>query len=303
MDSFSLDQFAIFVAVVDHGGFAAAARELGRAQSAITYAIKGLEAQCGTRLFDRSAYRPRLTDAGLALLPRARRVLADVDDFRRQASGFSAGLEPGITLVADPFVPVAPVAAALGELQRDHPPVRVRFVIEAVEPALAMIKGGQADLGLLTPARALGAELASLQWIEQELVAVAAPSHPLARAPSPIAVEALRGHMQLVWTPASAPAGSHDHGVHALDRWHVTDLHAKRDMLLAGVGWGSMPQHLVAGDIAAGTLVRLELRGWEGRDRMPRFPSLIACRSDAVQGPAARLLVDALRRHAPPPPR
>ncbi len=49
--------------------FSAAARKLNRAQSAITYTVQALEAQTGTDLFDRSAYRPTLTPAGRALVP------------------------------------------------------------------------------------------------------------------------------------------------------------------------------------------------------------------------------------------
>ncbi len=70
LDGLTLDQFAVFVTVVEEGSFSAAARKLGRAQSAITYTVQALEAQTGTDLFDRSAYRPKLTPAGRALLPR-----------------------------------------------------------------------------------------------------------------------------------------------------------------------------------------------------------------------------------------
>src|SRR3954466_12013275 len=93
MDALSIDQFVIFVAIVDEGGFAAAARRLNRAQSAITYAIQKLEDQSGLQLFDRSGYRPSLTDAGSALLPRARRILQDIADYRHQARGIAEGLE------------------------------------------------------------------------------------------------------------------------------------------------------------------------------------------------------------------
>ena len=71
MDSLTLDQFAVFAAVVDAGSFAAAARRMNRAQSAITYAIQKLEEQSGVVLFDRAAYRAELTEAGRALLPAA----------------------------------------------------------------------------------------------------------------------------------------------------------------------------------------------------------------------------------------
>ncbi len=69
LDGLTLDQFAVFVTVVEEGSFSAAARKLNRAQSAITYTVQALEAQTGTDLFDRSAYRPTLTPAGRALVP------------------------------------------------------------------------------------------------------------------------------------------------------------------------------------------------------------------------------------------
>src|SRR5262245_14535642 len=105
MDALTLDQFAVFDAVVAEGSFAAAARRMNRAQSAITYAIQKLEEQSGVVLFDRSSYRAALTEAGRALLPRARRVLHDVDDFRLQAAGVKEGVEAELALVVDSFVP------------------------------------------------------------------------------------------------------------------------------------------------------------------------------------------------------
>jgi DNA-binding transcriptional LysR family regulator len=72
MDALALDQLLVFATVADAGSFARAARRLGRAQSAITYAIGRLEAEIGASLFDRSAYRPVLNATGQALLPRAR---------------------------------------------------------------------------------------------------------------------------------------------------------------------------------------------------------------------------------------
>ena len=62
--SYTLDQLLVFVTVADSGGFAAAARELGRAQSAVTYAIRALEQESGLLLFDRTGYRAALLSLG-----------------------------------------------------------------------------------------------------------------------------------------------------------------------------------------------------------------------------------------------
>lgn len=293
--NFTLDQFAVFVSVVDHHGFAAAARHLGRAQSAITYAIKGLEHQTGVRLFDRSGYRPSLTDAGRALLPRARRLLADLADYRQQAMNFSAGVEAGLAVVADLFVPVPLVVAALAQVHRDYPSVSVKLIVDAPRVATELLKSGEAQIGVLSAQQPFGAELQTVRWTEHDLVAVASPLHPLAAIDS-IAPADLHGHMQLVWIPSQASAERPVAGVHALDRWYVTDLTTKRTLLLAGLGWGSLPDHLVDDDLAAGRLVRLNLQSWEGSDRMPRYATVAAWRRDSSLGPAATRLTEALRR-------
>ena len=87
MDALTLDQIRVFLSVVDEGSFPKAAKSLNRAQSAVTYAIRKLEAEIGVSLFDRSAYRSVLTPAGRALLTRARRIDEEAGAFREQARG------------------------------------------------------------------------------------------------------------------------------------------------------------------------------------------------------------------------
>src|ERR1700689_4746230 len=94
MDALTLDQIRVFLSVVDEGSFPKAAKSLQRAQSAVTYAIRKLEAEIGVPLFDRSAYRSVLTPPGRALLTRARRIAEEAGAFREQARGLASGLEP-----------------------------------------------------------------------------------------------------------------------------------------------------------------------------------------------------------------
>jgi DNA-binding transcriptional LysR family regulator len=293
MDDFTLDQFTIFVAVIEQGGFAAAARKLGRAQSAITYAIQKLEKRSGVDLFDRSSYRPVLTEAGAALLPQARRVLEALAGYQQQAHGIAGGLEAELTLVIDMLAPMEPLAQALREMQEVFPTVQVRILVESLGATWDVLTRGDADLGLLL-------EIAPLTGFEVNhyaavgLVAVAAPAHPLAQLPPPMAAELLRDHTQLVLVSKAAVQGERDPGVYAIHRWHVTDIRVKHELLLSGAGWGSMPRHLVASDIAAGRLVELQPERWEGRDHMPLLPAVIAHRKKSALGPAGRWLFERL---------
>ena len=295
MDAFTLDQFAVFVAVIEQGGFAAAARKLNRAQSAITYAIQKLEEQSGLALFDRSGYRPVLTEAGAALLPRARRVLEALVEYQQQAHGIAGGLEAELSLVVNMLAPMEPLSEALREMHAVFPTVQVRIIVESLTTAPQLLTQGDADLGLLLEAGPL-ADFQSNRYGAVDLVAVAAPTHPLAKLPSPIASELLRDHVQLVLASKAAVQGERDAGVHATNRWYLTDIAAKRVLLLSGVGWGSMPAHLIADDLKAGRLVALEPDRWEGSDRMPSLPAVIAHRKDRSLGPAGRWLFERLAR-------
>ena len=113
MDALTLDQIQIFLAVVDEGSFSKAAKKLNRAQSAVTYGIQKLEAQIGLPLFDRTAYRPTLTEAGRTLLLRARRIAEETNAFRDTARSLASGLEAELTIVLDSMFPMPPVVEAL----------------------------------------------------------------------------------------------------------------------------------------------------------------------------------------------
>ena len=117
----SVEQLRVFLAVVEAGSFSAAARALGRAQSAVTYAVQGLEAEAGVQLFDRSAYRPVLSEAGRALLPCVQAILGAVDGFHAVAGGLSAGLEAELTVVVEAMFPMSRLVGALSELQGSYP--------------------------------------------------------------------------------------------------------------------------------------------------------------------------------------
>jgi DNA-binding transcriptional LysR family regulator len=292
MDALTIDQFTVFVTIVDTGSFAAAARQLSRAQSAITYAIQKLEEQSGLLFFDRSTYRPTLTAAGIALLPRARRILDDVADWRLHAHGIAQGLEPEISLVIVPYATDVLVSRILGTFNTRFPRVCVHLSTVSFSVATEALRAGNADIGLLTEHEPLSEELERRQcgWID--LVAVAAPDHPLGKIKGKLNTAMLLDCTQLVLGTALGTDKGRDYGVHAVNHWRVSDIQTKRSLILAGVGWGSMPKSVVAKDIAAGRLVELELERWEGSDKMPSFPLVIAHLKDRALGPAGRWLVE-----------
>ena len=291
MDAPTLAQLEVFLAVVERGSFSAAARALGRAQSAVTYSIQKLEEEAGVPLFDRSAYRPTLSQAGRTLLPRAQRIVGDVAAFRSQARGMAGGLEPEITLVVEAMFPMCLLLQALTEFQAQFPTVETRVRVETLGAAVEALLDDAADIGLVISFADRGDELVGAEVTQVELVAVAAPNHPLARIEGSLEDDVLSEHVQLVLTDRSDLTRGSDKGVVGLRTWRLADLGAKHAMLLAGLGWGSMPRHTVRDDLAAGRLVELRAVRWDGREGMPRLPVMAVRRKAATLGPAGAWLL------------
>jgi DNA-binding transcriptional LysR family regulator len=88
--------------------------------------------------------------------------------------------------------------------------------------------------------------------------------------------------------------GPRDFGVHATHTWRLGDLAAKHAMLRAGLGYGSLPAHMVAEDLATGRLVQIVPAEWDGRAHAPSLAICIAWRTDAAPGPAGQWLISRL---------
>lgn len=284
----TLDQLRIFLAVVDEGSFNGAARKLNRAVSVISYGIMNLEAQLGVSLFEREgSKRPRLTDAGHAVLSEARGISNDVDGLRAKVRGLLEGLEPEVALAVDVLIPSQRVAAILREFQLAFPTVSLRLHVEALGAIAALVLGGTAQLGIGGPVIVDDPAFERIAAGSVELIPVAAPNHALAQMNKPVS-GAARNYTQLVLTDRSPLTEGRDFGVMGSRTWRLADLGAKHALLLEGIGWGNMPREMVEADLAAGRLVQLRLPDHRGGI----YPLSALWRRDQPPGPATRWLLD-----------
>ncbi len=292
MDALTLDQIRVFIAVSEAGSFSRAAKALNRAQSAVTHAIQRLEAETGTPVFDRSAYRPALTEAGKALLVRAKRIAEEANGFRNQARSLARGLEPELSIAIDPMFPMPIVVHALKAFSDRFPSVPPRVHVRSLGAAAQLVIDGACTIGMLPFVISDLTPLKTFPMLTTELMPVVAPAHPLAAVEGPIPTETLREHVQLVLSDASDLTAGRDYGVLSSRTWRLADLGAKKSMLLAGLGWGSMPAHLVAEEIEGGQLKRINPVGF---DQMTATLVLGAAYSaERSLGPAAGWMIDYL---------
>jgi len=300
----TFDQLQVMLAVVDEGSFSGAARRLGRAQSAVTYAVQRLEEQLGATLFDRSSYRASLTEAGRSLLPRARLIADELRLLCDQATGIAEGLEPELTMVIDAMFPMDLLLDALREFGARFPTVPPRLYVESLGAATELVLKGQCALGLLMTFSSEFEPLVRQPLIDIRLIHVAAPSHPLGQLTRPATREELRGQVQLVLTDRSGLTGERDYGVLSSQTWRLADLGAKHAMIRAGLGWGGMPEHLVREDLAAGRLKRIfvphERESEGGFDDSIQLPLCAAYARATPPGPAGRWLLAYLQKALAP---
>jgi DNA-binding transcriptional LysR family regulator len=283
----SIDQLKVFLTVVDSGSFTAAAKRLGRAVSAVSYTIANLEQQLGVSLFDREQTRtPKLTEAGSAVLSKARVVAVGIDDLRASVRALLKGLEAEVTLVVDVMLPSERLVDAVRAFEATFPTVKMRLHVEALSAVAQLVRQSGAMIGVGGGLLDVEPDLELIHIGNVEMIPVAAPNHPLSLS-RPNAPGAARHHRQLVLTVRTPFLEGPDVGIFSAETWHLADLGAKHDLLLAGVGWGNMPEPNVRADLAAGRLVRLELP--EAKSGRYSFQAMY--RTDQPPGPAAAWLI------------
>jgi DNA-binding transcriptional LysR family regulator len=291
-EALTLDQLRLFLAVVDAGGFSAAARSLNRSQSAVSYGVANLEKQLGTELFDRTARKPRLTPAGEELAAEARAVCAQVDRLRARAHGFAQGVEPGLAIAVDHMFPLPALVHALREFRDRYPTVSLTLHTEALGAVAELVASGGCSVGIGAEVPKWPAGLERRPLAKVVMLYVAAPTHPLALQRGPLPGHVVREHVQIILADRSQLSEDYEINIYSERRWRVLDLNAKHAFLRAGLGWGGMPVHVVAEDLERKRLVRLYIEE-AGAQTYEAFLFALH-RTAEPPGPAARWLIDRL---------
>src|SRR5215469_7134350 len=114
-----------FVQTAALGGFTRAAERLGISKSMVTRRIARLEAELGVRLLTRTTRGVSLTEAGIELDQRARRILAEIEEAREAVSGRTGEIAGTLRLTAPLSFGIAHLASALAEFAQTHPLIRL----------------------------------------------------------------------------------------------------------------------------------------------------------------------------------
>jgi DNA-binding transcriptional LysR family regulator len=288
---FTLDQLVVLEAIVREGSFAAAAGELHRVTSAVSYAVKSLEDALGVAIFARDGRRAVLTPAGELVLESARDVLARARAVSRLGQDLADAWEPRLVIVLDGILPQAPVMRALRRFNERGSPTQVRLLVEYLSGVRRRFEEEHADVMLVLDHEG-DRRLAARPLPDVPMALVAHKSHPVHARPRPRDRRLLAEYVELAVADSGTTAADRTRRlfVGSPQVVELSDFHAKQVALMSGLGFGWLPLHLAAPALKSGELREV---GFEEGDRYTFQPHLVR-RRDEPLGRGARLLLELL---------
>lgn len=290
-----LEQLRVLDAIVAHGSFRKASEVLYKSQPALSQAIKSLEEETGLSLLSRESYRPELTPAGKAFYRQARVVLDQVQSLKELAGKLSASQEAEVRLSVTATCPLGELLSVIGNVKETFPATDIRLMSDALGGSAERLMAGDADLIIATLDGLTAEAVLATPYTTVNIIPVAHPDYGPARSCKRLSNAEMRPYVQVV--VAGTGQGRYDQSRDLVPdglRWTVSDFAAKKEIVLAGMGWGGIPEHLISEELEAGVLVPLNLEGYPVR----RSQLHLIRRRECVLGVVANALWDRVARHS-----
>jgi DNA-binding transcriptional LysR family regulator len=244
-----LASLSAFVAIAEAGSFSGAGERLHLTQPAISKRIALLEAQLQVRLFDRLGRQVLLTEAGHALLPRAQRILAELDDTRRTLENLGSEVGGRLHLATSHHIGLHRLPVPLRRFAALYPHTVLDIQFLDSELAYTAVLHGQVELAVTTLGPDTQPPLQATPVWHDQLQFMVAADHPLARCEQITLAD-------IVVHPAVLPdPGTFTHGIvaalfasHDLTpvlRMTTNYLETIKMLVSVGLAWSVLPQTLL----------------------------------------------------------
>jgi len=253
----TLDALQVMDAIERLGSFAAAAAELHRVPSALTYSVRKLEQDLDVVLFDRSGHRARLTSAGQELMQQGRHLLRAAGELECRVKRVATGWETELRIVLDIMIPAVQLFPLIAEFYAEESGTRIRLAHEVLAGTWDALVSGRAELALGVSGEVpAGGGYAIRMLGYKDFVFAVAPKHPLAALPEPLKYEQILAHRAVAIGDSSRNLPPRSVGLlTGQDVLTVPDLGAKVAAQVAGLGCGYLPAHAAAPLVKAKRMV------------------------------------------------
>lgn len=270
----TLDQLLAFEAIIATGTFRAAADRLNKAQSAVSHQIRKLEDELRFGLFSRDSYRPALTPEGEIFHREAQRVLQAFRALQTTSKSLVGELEAVVRVALSATISLEPFLGLLAEIGQRFPSTHVQVTSEMMGGPVARLMQGEADLII---AGIQGVPVEQVDTVPVGSIVISPVAHrdfAIAQVPGIRTQAEMQGYTQVVVTGTGGPQYEQSRDVmQAGQRWTVSDFATKKAVIMAGLGWGGLPSHLIEDELQNGDLVPLNVEGFP-----PRHTDIFAMR-------------------------
>ncbi len=259
----TLRQLKVFEAVARHLSFRRAAEELHLSQPAVSMQIKQLESNVDLPLFDHVGKKVFLTEAGREMFHYSRAIaglLGEADEVIEQLKGARRGkLALSVASTVNYFAP-----ALLGTFCRRFPDITISLDVTNRETLLRQLADNEADLVIMGQPPA-GDELEAGAFMENPLVVIAPPDHPLAGRQG-VPMMRLQDETFLVRERGSGTRGATErffsqHGITLNTGMEISSNEAIKQSVQAGLGLGLLSRDTLEMELALNKLVVLDVEG------------------------------------------
>ena len=260
------EQLVVLHAIVTEGTFRGAAERLNKSQSAISHMLKKLETEIEIVLLSREEYRPTLTLEGEVFYRQATRVMQQMKELSIVTRNLNAKQEPEVFLAVTATFPLKPVLEIIGTIKVQYPATHIRLSRESMGGPIERLLRNDADIIIATMDGVPVEQVEALSFAQVTIVPVAHPDFEPARSSHMKTISEMQSYTQVV--VADSGSGELTQSRDLLPgglRWTVSDFAAKKEVLLANLGWGGIPTHMIESELARGELVALNIEGYQKR--------------------------------------
>lgn len=284
MNKTTLEQWAILDCVFTTGSFARAAETLHRSQSSISYNLGQLQALLGVTLLVPEGRRTVLTPVGTKLLQQIRPLLKTFSYLESQAATLQEGIRSQLNLIVDVIYPREHLFSALQQFQQRWPHLRVKLteVTENMLPNTSAVDN--ADVMIVTDRQN---NTGRGEWLMNvDFIAVAHCDHPLLSISGSLTETLLSQWPRIQIADGGKTVSGDSHN------WNFSTLDAAAGAVMAGLGYGWLPQAYIHQQLAAGILKPLPLSS-HGTCRVT--PLHIILRQDVPPDEPVNFLISTLK--------
>ena len=269
----NLHQLYIFHAVANHHSFSKAAQSLDITQPAVSIQVQELEKPLGVTLFHRRSRGLLLTEVGETVFSYSQQIFALSDrliETMEETKGLNSGhLTLGASTTPGEYV----LPLAVGQFRQVYPGIRLELVIANTTSIIQRILSGEMDLGMVGDLpQEHSRDLEMIVYVEDEIVLVASPSHPLAQAGrislKDVAEEGIIVREQGSATRRTAEREFESLGFSPSIALELGSNQAVKQAASSGGGGGVISRLGVEAEVKAGMLSVLDVSGWDCRRPM-----------------------------------